>query len=156
MNNYNLMNHSMTNSFDFQDLYPQAQMPQIAQKPQMEKREDETTTPKEGYTLGNLFINTYVPYKNYMPQKLVAKNEQEALFLTLSELAFAAHELNLYLDLHPDEQAKLKLFNEYRTQTNKQREAYENQYGPISIQANVLEKSPFLWEQLPFPWKGGK
>ena len=156
MNDYNKVNHVMPNFFDFQEIYPQAQMPKTPQMNQVEKKKEEVGSPKEGYTLGNLFVNTYVPYKNYMPQKLVAQNEQEALFLKMSELAFAAHELNLFLDVHPDDQAKLKLFNQYRQEANQAREKYENQYGPLSIQANVLENSPFLWEQLPFPWEGGK
>lgn len=146
MNDYNIM----SNFFNPQDLYPQAQ------KKDMKMGQGELGTPQEGYTLGNLFIQTYIPYKNDMPQKLIAHNEQEALFLEMSEAAFAAHELNLYLDIHPQDQAKLNLFNQYRKKANELRTQYENQYGPISIDANVLNNSPFLWEQLAFPWEGGK
>ena len=153
MNDYNMMNNIMSNFFNPEDLYPQAQMHEM--KNEMPMKKDEIGTPKEGYTLGNLFVNTYIPYKNYIPQKLVAHNEQEALFLQMSEVAFAAHELNLYLDLHPTDQAKLKMFNQFRKKANELRTQYENQYGPISINANVLDNSPFLWEELPFPWKGG-
>ncbi len=128
----------------------------VSQTNGMQFNQNELGTPKDAFTLGNLFINTYIPYKNYQPQKLVAKNEQEALFLKLAEVAFAAHELNLYLDLHPEDKSALQLFNQYRTQTNELKTQYQNQYGPLMISANVLLNSPFLWEQLTFPWEGGK
>ena len=116
---------------------------------------EEVGTSKDGYTLGNLFINTYNPYKNYMPKRQIAQSEKEALFLKMSELDFASHELNLFLDTHPMDEEKLELFNQYRKEAIEALENYERKYGPISTKANELEQSPFLWAQLPFPWKGG-
>ncbi len=151
MNDYNMMNN-ITAQF----MNPNHMQPMQPQNSGMQGQKNQIGSPKEGYTLGNLFVNTYIPYKNYTPQKLTARNEQEALFLKLSEMAFAAHELNLYLDLHPQDARALQVFNQYRMQTNELKTQYENQYGPLLISANVLENSPFLWEQLPFPWEGGR
>ena len=62
-----------------------------------------------GYIQGNMFNNLYDQYKNYQPETLRASNEQERLFLELSRNHFAAHELNLYLDLNPNDISMLKL-----------------------------------------------
>ena len=109
----------------------------------------------EGYTKGNMFRGTYIPYKNYQPQTLSSTNEQEALFLKMSESDFAAHDLNLYLDLHPQDGNALNLFNQYRMDTNRYMMEYENKFGPINISSDTLTQSPFMWEAKVFPWNEG-
>ena len=79
--------------------------------PSMKNSNSSLYTPTEGYNKGNLFADLYEEYKNYKPVTLVAGNEQQKLFLELSKMAFAAHELNLYLDLNPDDETMLSLFN---------------------------------------------
>lgn len=111
-------------------------------------------TPKEGYEKGNLFSNLYDSYKNYKPASLVASNEQDALFLELSQNSFAAHDLNLYLDLHPDDVTMLALFNDYRTKTNQLMNEYEQKYGPLTVSSED-NSTNFLWESKPWPWEGG-
>lgn len=110
--------------------------------------------PTEAYNYGNLFADLYSQYKNYKPIILTARNEREQLLLELSRLAFAAHELNLYLDLNPNDEAMLKLFNDYRRSASALTEQYEAKYGPLNIQSNSLENSPFVWEKAPWPWEG--
>ena len=73
----------------------------------------------------------------------------------MAENAFAAHELNLYLDINPDNNSLLTLFNDYRERANALKEEYEANYGPISISSNVLINQPFLWEETSWPWEGG-
>lgn len=115
----------------------------------------ELYTPEEGYQKGNSFSNLYSEYKNYKPANLVAKNDQAKLLLEMSQMAFAAHELNLYLDLNPGDNSILALFNDYRRRAMSLKEEYENRYGPISINSDVLVNSPFLWEEMAWPWEGG-
>ena len=112
-------------------------------------------SPEEAYRKGNLFSDLYSQYKNYKPANLVANNDQAKLFLEMSQNAFAAHELNLYLDLHPDDNSMLALFNDYRRRTEVLKQEYENKYGPISIGSDVLVNSPSLWEEMAWPWEGG-
>ena len=111
-------------------------------------------TPEEGYNRGNLFADLYEGYKNYKPIKLVAKNEQGKLFLELSRMAFAAHELNLYLDLNPEDETMLSLFNDYRMRTNQLMMEYEKKYGPLTISSDSLSSS-FTWVKNSWPWEGG-
>lgn len=111
-------------------------------------------TPEEAYNVGNLFTDSYIGYKNYKPVQLKASNEKEALFLEMSRYAFAAHELNLYLDLHPENSTMLSLFNDYRARANQLMMEYENKYGPLTISSDDMS-SNFLWKKDKWPWEGG-
>ena len=122
--------------------------------PSMENSNSSLYTPTEWYNKGNLFADLYEEYKNYKPVTLVAGNEQQKLFLELSKMAFAAHELNLYLDLNPDDETMLSLFNDYRTRVNNLMMEYEKKYGPLTIASDSLSSS-FLWEKQDWPWEGG-
>lgn len=112
-------------------------------------------TPQEGFLKGNMFANSYIPYKNYQPQNLTAQNEQENLFLQLAQTEFAAHDLNIYLDLFPQDGNALDTFNQYRQKSNQLQLEYEQKYGPLLISSNTLSQSPFLWESMKFPWNEG-
>ena len=114
------------------------------------------STPREGYIRGNLFPKLYEQYKNYRPADLNPRNEQERMFLNMSELYFAAHELNLYLDNFPNDRNMIRMFNDYRTMANQALRAYEEKFGPITITSEQLNEFPWMWEQINFPWdKGG-
>lgn len=110
-------------------------------------------TPSVGYDRGNLFADLYDQYRNYQPDTLRANNEQERLFLELSRMSFAAHEVNLYLDLNPNDTSMIRLFNDYRQKSNELIKEYESKYGPLTIMSDVLNKTPFMWEKSPWPWE---
>lgn len=109
----------------------------------------------EGYTRGNMFQNLYSEYQNYRPQRLVGKNKQQQQLLQLGEVAFAAHDLNLYLDNFPNDKEAIQKFNEYRRETNRLMEEYENTYGPLVISSNSLNTIPWAWSSR-FPWEVSK
>lgn len=110
-------------------------------------------TPDDGYNKGNLFSNLYSQYKNYKPVVLKANNEREQLLLELSRIAFAAHEINLYLDLNPDDVSMITLFNDYRKKANELRIQYESKYGPLNLASDSLDQTPFMWEKNTWPWE---
>lgn len=110
-------------------------------------------SPEEGYNKGNLFSNLYSQYKNYTPKTLTASNEKEKLFLELSQTSFAAHELNLYLDMYPNDESMITLFNDYRERANNLIKEYETKYGPLSISSDNSNQSPFAWENEAWPWE---
>ena len=109
--------------------------------------------PLDGYNKGNLFPNLYSQYKNYKPVELKADNEREQILLDLSKVSFAAHELNLYLDLNPNDESMLTLFNDYRKEANALMRQYEAKYGPLNIKSDSLEKGPFAWVNNMWPWE---
>lgn len=112
-------------------------------------------TPEEGYNKGILFSDLYSRYKNYKPDMLRANNEREKLLLDLARMGFAAHELNLYLDLNPDDTSMITLFNDYRMKSNELIREYEAKYGPLTISSDSLDQTPFMWEQKSWPWEEG-
>lgn len=109
-------------------------------------------TPEVAYNNGNLFSNLYSQYKNYRPAQLSANTEKEKLLLDIGRLSFAAHDLNLYLDLNPNDESMLALFNDYRKQADSMISEYESKFGPLNISSNSLETGPFKWINSPWPW----
>lgn len=106
----------------------------------------------EGFFRGNMFKNEYKPYKNYTYKKIVPKTKKEELLLEIMELSFVINDLNLYLDLYPNDGNALDLFNKYRKEANRLMMDYEDKYGPILVSSDSLDTSPFLWQTLIFPW----
>lgn len=145
MNNYNYLNDEWykslpTNQYSIRNMNTMNNGTQLV-------------NPTEGYNRGNLFANLYDQYKNYQPETLRASNEQEKLFLELSRNHFAAHELNLYLDLNPDDVSMIRLFNDYREKCDQLTKEYERKYGPLTVKSDVLNQDPFMWEKSPWPWE---
>ena len=150
MNNYNYL----TNNYPPQPSDPIhfTPLPQINLMPNTNMQ---LFTPKEALDRGNLFANLYDPYKNYQPVALTGKNEKEKLYLDFIRMAFAAHELNLYLDNFPNDQSMIQLFNDYRQKSDTLKNQYEQKYGPIDISSNALNTTPFAWVDQKWPWEGG-
>lgn len=143
MNNYNYLNDDWYKNIS-QTIFPGRNTPN--QNPAL-------VTPAEGYNRGNMFANLYDQYKNYQPVNLRASNEQERLFLELSRNHFAAHELNLYLDLNPNDTSMIKLFNDYKNRCMELTQEYESKFGPLSLKSDSLNQSPFMWEKTQWPWE---
>lgn len=110
---------------------------------------------EEAFKRGNLFPELYTPYKNYRPRDVKALDEKSRLLLEIDKYSFVAHEMNLYLDIHPNNSDMLQLFNKFRNKVNELTNQYENKYGPLTINSNSLEANPFLWETTLFPFEGG-
>lgn len=110
------------------------------------------TNPKEGYEKGNMFNNLYDEYKGYQPQMLRPTSEQEKKLYELSAYAFAAHEMNLYLDLHPEDKSMFMLFTDYQKKANRLMEEYEAKYGPLNINSESMDKS-YTWSKDKWPWE---
>ena len=108
--------------------------------------------PYEGYAKGNLFKNLYSEYKNYQPAKLIPKSEKEEALLNLNQMQFAMHELNLYLDVYPNDQNMLTYFINFRNNYNMLLNEYEKKYGALNINSTTLNNIPFGWSTSNWPW----
>ena len=139
LNNYTSSNTNM-NLLNQQDLYRNSTMPSLF-------------SPAVGLDNGSMFSDLYQPYKNYKPANDSANNERESLIRELARMGFAAHELNLYLDLHPDDTSMITLFNDYREKYNQLVKQYDEKFGPLLISSNTLNQTPFLWERDIWPWE---
>ena len=116
-------------------------------------KENRLMNVKEGFLKGNGFQNLYNPYKNYEIQQLVATTEQEKCLYELSAITFMMHELNLYLDLHPEDQSMFMLFKDYQKQAHRMMEEYEEKYGPLLVNSDKMTQS-FNWVYNEWPWEG--
>ena len=109
----------------------------------------------EGFLKGNMFPELYSPYKNYKPQKIKASSEGEALMLQISELGFALKDIDLFLDVHPDNSCMINKYNEILNKKNMLVNEYEKTYGPITLKSKGLNKNPWAWNDVTAPWMRG-
>ena len=64
---------------------------------------------KEGFLRGNMFKDEYMPYKNYSYISISPKSEREAELFNVMQYEFAINDLNLYLDLNPNNEYALNI-----------------------------------------------
>lgn len=110
-----------------------------------------TVSTEEGFLRGNMFADEYVPYKNLTYIKPKLKGQEEKDLFKIMELCFAINDYNLYLDLNPKD---TEILNKYKEATEKLRmltKAYEEKYGPLSINASAY--NTFKWIDAPWPWE---
>ena len=82
---------------------------------------EELFTPMETLEYGNLFKNEYSQYQNYKPYKINIKNENS--ILNLIAMQDYLHDLKLYLDIYPNDNA---ILNEYNNALKKYQKIKEN------------------------------
>ena len=138
---YNYLNNNY-NDMNFLALYPNAVMP----------TNNNILDTKLGFKRGNLFNNLYDEYKNYKPQELKANNEKEDLLLQIDEQRFAMIEMNLYLDLYPNNKEALNRFNTYLKKEKELVTLYESKYGPLTTSSPV-QTNNWTWNNSPWPWE---
>ena len=109
--------------------------------------------PMEGFLRGNMFKDLYDPYKNLTYYKLVPKTEKEKALYKIMALSFAINDLNLYLDLHPDNKEALDLFKKYVEEKRECTKEYTKTYGPLTV--TKVTGSKFNWIDSPWPWDMG-
>ncbi len=109
--------------------------------------------PEEAFLKGNFEAGTYIPYKNMTFVKPIINNERQRMLYDLQKKSFYAHELNLYLDTHPNDANAINLYNKYNREAKEIEMSYENKYGPLNLSDNNgLESAPWAWIQKPWPW----
>lgn len=120
----------------------------------MEKSlQQELVSPEVALRRGNMFNNLYWPYTKEA-FTFVPKNDREKLLLEIMQNSFYAHELNLYLDTHPEDVSKITMFKKYNEISNNLINEYEKKYAPLTLSNNNLEGSPWTWVTSPWPWEG--
>ncbi len=120
------------------------------------KRNNNLDNPQEGFLKGNMFQDLYSQYKDYKPTVFQFKTEQERKLFELQTITFAMHELNLYLDTHPDDQGMVMLFEDYNRKKEKLCKEYEKEYGSITIGGinnNNNNNQSFEWVNNNWPWE---
>lgn len=108
---------------------------------------------EEGYKLGNMFKSLYDDYKSIIPT-IKVNSERERELNEIGALTFAAHDLDLYLDVNPNNREAINLYYKFRSLGDEKAKAYESNYGPINLTSNAINKYPWSWIKSPWPWEG--
>ncbi len=77
--------------------------------------------------------------------------EQCRLLQDISALDFAALELTLYLDTHPDDRGALRQRNAYLKRKEPLVRRYEERFGPLTGVSRA--EYPWRWIDEPWPWQ---
>ena len=109
--------------------------------------------PYQGFIRGNMFPDLYNTYKLNKPVEIMPKNEQTELLTYIDALCFALIDLNLFLDLNPNDENAIRLYNEYRKEKDMYMRAYQDKFGPISLDSANLDGSTWKWIKSPWPWE---
>ena len=108
--------------------------------------------PYNGFIRGNMFPSLYNEYK-VKPIDIMPKSDKEALLLYVDAMSFAAHDINLYLDVYRNDNDMIQLFNQYKIEANKLMEEYQDKFGPLVVNSDATNKTPWTWDNSPWPWE---
>lgn len=110
--------------------------------------------PYVGLIRGNLFDNLYDPYKNYKARDIDVNNERDSLLGQIQMYRFAIIELNLYLDVYPNDIRALQLLKEYVKEEKELCKQYEMRYRALTVDG--VSGNEFNWIESPWPWEVSK
>ncbi len=150
LNGYNDMNYMPNSNQMIEDLNYQSLMPNNMNT--SNNQDNNIISTEEGFKRGNMFKNLYDEYKNLKPRKLSASSEREDMLMQIMEYTFAMIDLQLYLDMYPNDRDALKLFNTYLNNKKELTNMFEEKYGPLTIDSEV-QKNNWLWDNSPWPWE---
>ena len=74
------------------------------------------------------------------------------LLKKLQSYNFAAYDMLLYLDTHPNDKSAFAIFKDLVANTKKLKAEYEKNYGPLSAYSAAGSDS-FDWLDCPWPWE---
>lgn len=109
---------------------------------------------EEGFNKGNLFEDLYSKYKNHV-YKLKVSNDKDRLLYMIQIYCFAIKDMNLYLDVHPNDKNSINKINEYIRKSNELKKKYNNLYGPLEVN-DLTSDSKWMWINNPWPWDKGE
>lgn len=105
---------------------------------------------KDGFIYGNMFKDEYVPYKNYKVYSLNAKDEKEDLKLKIMEESFIVNDLNLYLDLHKNDNEIYREFKKHMNILKELMNKFDEKYNILTLNSN---KNYYDWTNGLWPWE---
>ncbi|MDI3317744.1 MAG: spore coat protein CotJB [Bacillota bacterium] len=84
-----------------------------------------------------------VTAEGYSPDELSRRMQQ---------LHFAALEINLYLDTHPDDRQALEDYNRLVQELMRLHQEWVRRYGPLMNHGQDPSAYPWQWTRTPFPY----
>ena len=81
------------------------------------------------------------------------KDEKEYLMLMIQIYGLASHDLNLFLDLNPNNNEYVKLRAEYEKLYQQFYKQFEEKFGALDTKSKKLFDSPWKWDFGNWPWE---
>ena len=78
--------------------------------------------------------------------------DRKELLNNLSEAQFASWDTHLFLDTHKSNKEAFSELQSYLKKANDAREAYEEEFGPLSP-SDIYGETSFEWLSAPWPWE---
>ncbi len=97
----------------------------------------------EGYAKGNMNKALYNSYKGLNPTNLDANNP----YILLGAYQFAIIDLQLYLDMHPDDKSAKELFDKYLNLYIDTKKTFVANNIPLTIDCETNLKQGFNWQK---------
>ena len=82
---------------------------------------------------------------------MTAMNKREALLKQISTYQFAALDLQLYLDTHPNDEKTLEQLRQFRKKAAPLIKEYEGTYGALTKRGD--SGNNWGWIKAPWPWE---
>ena len=101
---------------------------------------------EEALHRGTLFPGLDLPFMN-----MVNTSSPDTPLKEVMALCFASHELQLYLDTHPEDREAFDTLREMLALTAEAKRRYTAKYGPLSP-ADLENSQSFDWLDNPWPW----
>lgn len=98
---------------------------------------------------GTLFPGLDLPFMNVVNNRDVADTPLGELMA----ISFAAHELLLYLDTHPEDTEAFTLLQQMLRMKDEAHRRYVKKYGPLTHN-DLASSDCFDWLNTPWPWSG--
>ncbi|MCQ2438326.1 MAG: spore coat protein CotJB [Oscillospiraceae bacterium] len=99
---------------------------------------------------GTLFPELDLPLGN-----IVNSTVPDVPAAELMALDFAAHDLSLYLDTHPDDGEAFAVYKELLKLAETGRKRYTERFGPVT-KTELRDAAHYNWLKDPWPWEYGK
>lgn len=102
---------------------------------------------------GTLFKNLYKPYKK--TPKTIAETKEEKLLLKIQAYSIALMDLNLYLDVFPNDNTLTNLYKQYKEEKEKLVNEFEKEFYPLTPGTSV-QNGTWKWLDGTWPWEREK
>jgi len=99
---------------------------------------------------GTLFPGLDLPLRN-----IVNTGTADVPTAELMALDFAAHDLSLYLDTHPEDSEAFELYQELLALAEEGKKRYEKRYGAV-LKCDLRQAKSYTWLNDPWPWDAGQ
>lgn len=80
--------------------------------------------------------------------------ENNNLKLEVQRYCFAAHDMQLFLDTHPDDKKAFALFVSLTKKAQELKKEYVEKYGPLAV-TDAAAYDSYKWLDEPWPWEKG-